>query len=116
MEGKLDGSQVWQFQVLHFHLEKEEKLMIQGDLTFEVTRVPVFCGSIRSHREQDPPVRLQRLGGTVNQLIMAHQGFFIVFLAGEKILFVFLPFHPVGTGWASGCEVWYSRWLAGGIG
>lgn len=52
--------------------------MIQGDLTFEVARgeVLVFCGSIRSHREQDPPVRLQRLGGTVNQLIMAHQGFF----------------------------------------
>lgn len=64
--------------------------MIQGDLTFEVARgeVPVFCGSIRSHREQDPPVRLQRLGGTVNQLIMAHQGFFSFFGRGENLVCV----------------------------
>lgn len=67
--------------------------MIQGDLTFEVARgeVLVFCGSIRSHREQDPPVRLQRLGGTVNQLIMAHQGFFQFFWQGRKSCLCFFP-------------------------
>lgn len=48
--------------------------MIHGDITFEIVpegRFSFFSGPVESvsHKEYDPPVSLQRLGGTEDVLI-----------------------------------------------
>lgn len=68
--------------------------MTQGDIAFEILPEGsfLFSGQV-SHEEHDPPVSLQRLGGTTDALIC--------FLG--KILFVCLPSSISCGNEAFGC-------------
>lgn len=76
--------------------------MFQGDINFEILpegRLLFFFFFSRSaesvsHKEHNPPVRPQRLGGTQGCADNGSQGFWGI---------VFVPLLPMGSWWNCGC-------------